>query len=308
MVISGRVRILIVGLTALLGGQQSALAADLGGSPSTVEERSALRPFNQWVVTLTPYSWLPFLAGDQTIKGRTVEIDVDPIEVLERLSAIPWMSYAEARNGPLTLYNDIVYSKLGIAGSRAKSVSGLTVGASVDGDIELAIIELGGAYQIFKWWSGGGGSVKDGDTFARSTAIDVLAGARYWHQDMAIKLALTGGLDTDGLVLSGARAIAREGSVDWVDPLIGLRVRHQLAPGQELMLRGDVGGFDVGSQFSWNVTGAFSFDLAMRDGILWSGVLGYRALSVDYEKGSGSNKYEYDVLQHGPILGMTAKF
>ena len=74
------------------------------------------------------------------------------------------------------------------------------------------------------------------------------------------------------------------------------------------MLRGDVGGFDVGSQFAWNVIGAFSFDLAMRDGILWSGVLGYRALSVDYEKGSGSNKYEYDVLQHGPILGVTAKF
>ena len=187
-------------------------------------------------------------------------------------------------------------------------MAGLTVGASVDVEFEQAVIELGGAYQVFKWWSGGSGSVKDGDRLARSTAVDILAGARYWHQDMAIKLALTAGLDLDGLILSGGRAIARQGSVDWVDPLIGVRVRHQLAPGQELMLRGDIGGFDVGSQFSWNVTGAFSFDFAMRHGILWSGVVGYRALSVDYEKGSGVNEYRYDVLQHGPILGLTAKF
>ena len=43
------------------------------------------------------------------------------------------------------------------------------------------------------------------------------------------------------------------------------------------MLRGDVGGFDIGSKFSWNVIGAFSFDLAVRHGILWSGVVGYGA-------------------------------
>ena len=188
-----------------------------------------MHPFNQWVVTLTPYAWLPFLAGDQTIRGRTVEIDVNPIEVLEHLRAIPLMSYAEARNGPLALYNDIFYAKLGIAESRAKIGGWLTVGASVDVEFEQAVIELKGAYQLFKW-SGGGGSVKDDNGFARSTAIDILAGARYWHQDMAIKLALTGGLDLDGLVVSGTRAIAREGSVDWIDPLIGLRIRHQLAP------------------------------------------------------------------------------
>lgn len=307
MAVSRHVRMTIVGLAAMLGEQQGALAADLSAAPSTAVERTASYPANQWVVTLTPYAWLPFLAGDQTIRGRTVEIDVKPIELLEHLRAVPVMSYAEARNGPLALYNDVFYAKLGASESRTRSVAGLTVGASVDVDFEQAVIELGGAYQLFKWWSGGG-SVKDGDTFARSTAIDILAGARYWHQDMAINLALTGGLDLNGLILSGGRAVARQGSVDWIDPLIGVRLRHQLAPGQELLLRGDVGGFDIGSTFSWNVIGAFSFDMDVRHGILWSGIVGYRALSVDFEKGSGSNQYRYDVLQHGPILGLTAKF
>ena len=45
---------------------------------------------------MTPYGWLPFLNGDQTIRGRTVDIDVNPIEVLEHLDAAPWMSYVEA--------------------------------------------------------------------------------------------------------------------------------------------------------------------------------------------------------------------
>ena len=109
-------------------------------------------------------------------------------------------------------------------------------------------------------------------------------------------------------MLSKDRAIAREGSVDWVDPLVGMRVRHQLAPGQELVLRGDVGGFDVGSQFSWNVLAAYSFQIGVHYGVTYSGLLGYRALSVDYEKGSGANKYLYDVIQHGPLLGLTVSF
>jgi hypothetical protein len=39
-----------------------------------------------------------------------------------------------------------------------------------------------------------------------------------------------------------------------------------------------------------------------------AGLLRYRALSVDFEKGSGLNRYEYDVVQHGPVLGLTIGF
>ena len=37
-------------------------------------------------------------------------------------------------------------------------------------------------------------------------------------------------------------------------------------------------------------------------------MLGYKALYVDYSKGSGLSQYEYDVTMHGPIFGITAKF
>jgi hypothetical protein len=160
-------------------------------------------------------------------------------------------------------------------------------------DIEQTIVEVGTTYEIARW-----------NAFGGSTAIDLLAGARYWHQNVAINLALTATLDIAGLASSRERATARAGGVDWVDPLVGLRLRHQLAPGQELLLRGDVGGFDAGSQFSWNVLATYSWQFSVHNGVTYSGLLGYRALSVDFEKGSGAGRYDYDVVQHGPLLGL----
>ena len=48
--------------------------------------------------------------------------------------------------------------------------------------------------------------------------------------------------------------------------------------------------------------------VAAQDGVTYSGILGYRVLDVDYEQGSGRTKYEYDVLQHGPVSGLTIAF
>ena len=38
------------------------------------------------------------------------------------------------------------------------------------------------------------------------------------------------------------------------------------------------------------------------------GYVGWRALSVDYETGEGHSRYEFDVLQHGPVVGFTGRF
>jgi hypothetical protein len=280
---------------ATVGAAQPASGADLGSAPSAPPLASP----SPWTISVTPYGWLPFLKGDATIRGRTAEVDVNPWEVLEHLDAVPWMSYIEARRGPLSFYNDIFLAKLGIDVGGARTFGGATLDATLGLDFTQTIIEVGGTYEIAKWSSGGG---------SHATAIDLLAGARYWHQDLSLRLALTGTLDTTGLFLTGTRAIARSGSVDWVDPLVGARVRHQLAPGKELVLRGDIGGFDVGSRFSWNLLGAYSWTIGARQGVSYEGILGYRLLSVDYERGSGFTTYEYDVLQHGPIMGLTVKF
>jgi hypothetical protein len=279
----------------VLGATGTAVSADLGAGPPP--ERQAWPPLPRWTVTFTPYGWLPGLSGDVTVKGRTTDIDVGPFEVLEHLDGVPWMSYAEARNGRFSLYNDIFYAPLGVDAGAARSFDRVSVDATLGVDIRQTIIEAGATYELGRW-----------NAFGGPTAIDVLAGARYWRQEVEINLALTATLDDAGLSLSRTRAVARAGDVEWVDPLVGLRLRHQLAPGQELVLRGDVGGFDAGSQFSWNALAAYSFQIGAHYGVTYSGLLGYRALSVDFEKGSGATRYDYDVTQHGPLVGLTVSF
>jgi len=272
-------------------------ATAMGGEPGagTPENRAAA---HGWSIYATPYGWLPFLKGDVTIAGRTANIDINPIEVLEHLERVPWMSYVEARKGPLAFYNDIFYANLGASVGAATTFGRVgTASATLGLDFEELVIELGGAYEVARWSHGGG-----------ATALDVLAGARYWHQDMSLNLALSAGLNIDGLEIVGNRAVASAGSVDWVDPVVGARIRHRLAPGQELLLRGDVGGFGAGSKFSWNAVAAYSWVVTVRDGVVYSGLLGYRALDVDYEEGSGLDRYVYDVLQHGPVTGLTVRY
>jgi hypothetical protein len=122
------------------------------------------------------------------------------------------------------------------------------------------------------------------------------------------RLALASALAQNGLELRRNRAVARSGTIDWVDPLVGGRVRLAIAPGHELFVRGDVGGFGVGSQFSWQAVGGYTFDYAVQNGITYSGLIGYKALYADYAQGQGRRRYEFDMLQHGPVVGISLRW
>jgi len=261
-----------------------------------------------WTFSFTTYAWLPWISGDLTIKGRSFDVDITAGQVLDALdwSGVPaWFSYAEARKGRVTLFNDIAYAKLSGSNNFAKSgpAGAVTLSGDVAADYEQAIVEVGGAYEVWAGNHSGWGS----------SAWDVLAGGRYWHQDATVSAnaSLNGGLPgLPGLDVDVAadRVFARSGSVDWVDPFVGARLRQQIAPGQNLTLRGDIGGFDVGSEFSWQVIATYDFQLCVTDGHTIDGYLGYRALSVDYAQGSGTSRYEIDAIQQGPVLGARVRF
>ena len=182
------------------------LGADLGSAPPGRGQVEP--PVHQWTLSFTPYSWLSGLDGKTTVKGRTTDIDVSPLEVLEHLDGVPWMSYSEARIGRLALYSDILYAPLGVDASGARSVGRVSLDATLGVDIEQTIIEVGATYEIAKWLWGG----IHGAKVAGYTAIDILAGARYWHQEVEINLALTTTLERrriDPVQRPGRRASRR---------------------------------------------------------------------------------------------------
>ncbi|HWK81122.1 MAG TPA: hypothetical protein VNP95_10135, partial [Thermomicrobiales bacterium] len=235
----------------------------------------------------------------QTVRGRSVEVDASFMDIVEKSDTlVALMGTVEARRGPFALYGDVVWTRIGVEGGNVRSrtlAPGVTgaLGTSLNLDIDMAIVEVGATYEV-----------------ARSgpLAFDVLGGARYWHQEADVSFDITGVVDAGGLQIAGTRAFARSGSVDWLDPVIGARVRYAVAPGHELFLRGDIGGFGVGSDFSWQAVGGYGFEFGTYQGVTFAGVLGYRALSVDYAQGEGTRRYEFDMIQHGPILGISARF
>ena len=298
-----------VTLCGLLLEPGPAASADLGPPPGEQLVEPA-PPLSQWQFSFTPYLWLPWISGNMVVKGRGLDVAVDPSQIINHLdwpTIVPaWMSYAEARRGPLSLFNDIVYTQLSGSGGFSRTVSGreatATFGAHIEVNYQLAIVEAGGAYAI--WSRGSQGS-------PGSTAFDLLAGARYWHQDADVSADVTGTValgGSNGITITGNRAIASSGSVDWVDPFVGARVRQQLAPGQEIVLRGDVGGFGAGSQFSWQAIGTYNWLLGVTHGIPVDGYVGFRALSADYSQGSGTSKFGFDNVIYGPVIGATMRF
>ena len=53
---------------------------------------------------------------------------------------------------------------------------------------------------------------------------------------------------------------------------------------------------------------AYEAELARWANVAVDGYIGYKALSVDYSRGIGSDRYQYNVVQHGPVVGLSVRF
>ena len=297
---------LIAALAIALGVTSTSFAADVAmPAKAPVSPAPIIQP---WTFSLTPYFWATSLNGSSTVKGRTVDIDAGFFDILEHTQfpkgLFQLAALGEARYGRFGLLTDIAYMKLGLGASlmRSRGVDRLNgvVGVSAGLTVEMVIAELAAAYEIARW---------NGLTSpASSTALDLYAGGRAWWQRADAQFTVSGTANVFDLTFSRAGVVSAKGDVSWFDPVVGARLRHQFAPAWNLVVSGDVGGFGVGSKFSWQALATLDYEFYRGKSVSWSGMAGYKALSVDYSQGAGLTHYEYDVTMHGPIFGVTARF
>ena len=120
-------------------------------------------------------------------------------------------------------------------------------------------------------------------SYRANSWLEPLAGFRYYS---------VGG-DLNGP--SGNNHAATQG---WFDPIIGVNLQLALTDSVSADLRGDVGGFGIGSKLTWQVFPYVSWRVAK----ILSLQAGYRVLAIDYE---GSDRFLYDVIESGPQIGVT---
>lgn len=294
-----KARILGFAVAALVLAGAPVSAADFEMANPTVTSEAV--PPDGWTFDVTPYAWLTGINGTVTAKGRSVSTAMSFVDLVQDSDKlIPFMGYVQASKGRFSIFGDLFYSDLGFSGEKSKQVNpvaGLEISAKAKAALEtkLTIAQVAAAYDI----------IHQGNT-----AVGVYAGARYWNMDADLSLKITGQVDLSnlGLKREGKWAIARSGNTQWVDPLVGIKVKQGITARDEIQLAADVGGFGVGSKFSWQVFGAYSHVWDLGEATKLAATLGYRILSVDYQEGSGTDARGLDLTLHGPLAGLSLRF
>lgn len=147
-------------------------------------------------------------------------------------------------------------------------------GVRFDAEVSQALIAVDVAYRL-------------------SERIEVLGGVRYNDLDSDVSAAISGGT-----------VEVADDSESWVDPYVGTRLTVPVGERWTFTLRADVGGFGVGSDAAWQFVSRFSWRAGERLDV----VVGYRALSVDYDDGTRLDRFRYDVVTAGPLLGVARRF
>jgi hypothetical protein len=228
-----------------------------------------------WEFELIPlYLWGTDVNGDMTVKGVTQSIEIPFDEIFDSLEAafsIHFEALYKKRWGFFLDYLHIDIKDSATAPGPFK--------ANIEADLDYKMGELG---VIFRFHEGG------------PHILEALGGARF--TDLETGIVISGTPPPPTQVISAQEK--------WWDPIIGLRYKWQISNKWKFSLRGDVGlGFGAGdtSDSTWNAIGLIHFQPWKHVGF----VGGYRALDVDYETGSGTNKFKYDILMHGPLFAFT---
>jgi opacity protein-like surface antigen len=232
--------------------------------------------------------WITGLSGDFGVRGVVTDQDVKFTDILKRLDMIA-VGSLYARYHRWEIFADGQYMKL----SDTAVLPGLLFDTARV-SLKSAFAEAFLGYRLIN---------------CEKASLSVFAGARYNYMSADLQIAK----DSDprfpvlrellGIPLS----LRTSGSMDWVDPVIGMKGKFHIWKPVSLWAEGDVGGFDANgdsafaltrkgrrpvleqvssSDWSYQVQGGVEIQLTQW---MWS-QLGWRYLKYDYVTGGFTNK------------------
>jgi hypothetical protein len=220
-----------------------------------------------WTHEIAPYFMGAGLSGVAGVGDVVADVDASFSDILDNLK-FGFMGAYRGSKGPYSVMLDTIYVKL----ETSKTGPGGLLLAKAE--MQQAVIEADLGYTM-------------------NERLELLAGLRY--VGLQAKVGATGPQDQ----LQEGRK-----DEDWVDPVIGVRYTWPLGDRWSAALRGDIGGFGVGSDLAWQGIATLRWQTSPRVGWLFA----YRHLDMDYEGGSGARAFKYDMAMSGPALGVVFTF
>ncbi|PYJ28260.1 MAG: hypothetical protein DME90_08325 [Verrucomicrobia bacterium] len=237
------------------------------------------------------------VAGESGVKGVVDSVDVRFDQLLRHLTHFPIALSADARYGRWEFYVDGQYIEVA---SSATLPGLLFTDANVH--IKNALAEGFVGYRLIN---------------CDNAVLTLFAGARWTYLQGDLSIFDNGDARLVRLreLLGIQKRLDFSDSIDWVDPVIGIRGRLKIWKATKLFAEGDVGGFDANadtafelhrqgrtivresvdsSDWSYQVQGGLEFQLTRN---MWTQV-GWRYLKYDYRKAGFTDKNELN----GPFL------
>ena len=216
--------------------------AAFGAEPASTDTAV---PHQEIKINVTFYTWLSSLSSEITTENTQVTSEVPFGDILKALDFANF-AHLEIQKGRWGLFSELDFIKLSEDTEFRNPRSNIPLTKHADGVIEETMFELG-AIRSFE---------------GERLGLDVLAGIRYFRLDSDVRVG----------------PIESNITTDWVDPLIGARLRWKMSDKWLASLRGDLAGFGIGSgsELSTNVVAALTYSINDR----YSLILGYRYFDI----------------------------
>jgi len=253
-------------LLALAGSLHAGTAVT--PAPASPPPVSVASQEDGWTFRASPYGWITAIEGDSTIAGLSAPVDISMVDTLENLD-IGYMGIFEASYDKWALGLDVVYGR-----TTDDIDAGGRLFDSFSFEQKQLLLTPFVAYRAVQ---------------TERYHMDVFAGARF----TIIEAELTGRLSRGG-------EVSTDGDIDWADPIIGIRGQAELSDNLYFRYNGDIGGFGVSSDLTWQAFVGLGYRLNNH----FSLVGGYRALGIDYSSG----QFAVDTITHGPVFGLDIRF
>ncbi len=221
----------------------------------------------KWKYTLQPYIMFPNLNGTVGLSDLPdADVKANPGDVFSHLK-IGAMLYFEAYNDKWAFSSDVLYMNL------KKNVEGNKLVNYGEATSKQLAWEVAGMRKVIPW-------------------LELGAGLRLNSLNAGLNINVNSGVggQTTNKVYSGTKT--------WVDPILVTRIKIPSKGRLSAQLRTDIGGFGIGSKFCWQA----QLDGNYRVSKLLDIGLGYRFIGVNYDKGSGTERFLYNVDTFGPAI------
>jgi hypothetical protein len=222
-----------------------------------------------WKVTVVPYLLGAGMSGASAVKGQELTVEASASDIFSNLQ-FGAMGLVVARKGAWGVGGDAIWMSLGANGTAPGPLGRVTGSA----DMSQGAFAFYGLRRLAPY-------------------ADLFFGARINYLSASLRIN------------SPLQVRSVDGSKTWADPIVGMQLR---TPGHgnrwHAQVYTEIGGFGVGSTFSWQVFPTIGVNLSKHASLEF----GYRWLDIDYTSGENDTLFKWDVLTQGPVVGFGFRF